>query len=44
MTYTKPEVMVLGPAVEVIQMQLKPRSTGIENARYALVPTYDLDE
>jgi hypothetical protein len=43
MTYNKPEVTVLGPAVEVIQAQLKPGTTGQDNFR-KLTSAYDLDE
>lgn len=44
MPYIKPELTVLGTAVEVIQMQIKPKTTGIEVGLYRLAPTYDLDE
>jgi hypothetical protein len=44
MTYNKPDVTVLGPAVEVIQMQVKPGTHGTDNVIYAHVPAYDLDE
>jgi hypothetical protein len=46
MTYSKPEVVVLGNSAEVIQMQLKPNSTGAEGppSYTAYVPAYDLDE
>jgi hypothetical protein len=43
MNYNKPEVMVLGAAAEVIQMQLKPGTRGLDGV-YAHVPAYDLDE
>ena len=44
MTYNKPEIEVVGAAVEVIQMQLKPGTTGPDAGHYALVAAYDLDE
>jgi hypothetical protein len=44
MNYSKPEVAVLGAAAKVIQMQIKPKTSGIELGLYRLAPTYDLDE
>lgn len=43
MTYTKPEVAVLGTASQVIMRQLKPGTHGMDGV-YATVPAYDLDE
>jgi hypothetical protein len=47
MSYNTPEVVVLGNADAVIQMQIKPITIGWDGARidgYAFVPAYDLDE
>jgi hypothetical protein len=46
MTYTKPEVAVLGNAVEMILQQQKPNTSGGDPTanHYAFVPAYDLDE
>jgi hypothetical protein len=42
-TYTKPEVAVLGAASQVIMRQLKLGTHGMDGV-YAIVPAYDLDE
>jgi hypothetical protein len=44
MTYTKPEVAVLGDAVGVIQAQAKPNGSTYDSGVYNAFPAYDLDE
>jgi hypothetical protein len=43
MNYTKPEVAVLGAAVEVILQSQKPGTRGLDGI-FKQVPAYDLDE
>jgi hypothetical protein len=46
MTYTKPEVAVLGKAAVVIESTIRPKGMGVLDAWHVLAPTpaYDLDE
>lgn len=44
MTYSKPEVAVLGDAARVIETLGKPYSNMQDGAEFDLHPAYDLDE
>ena len=47
MTYTKPEVAVLGQAAVVIESTIFPKNGGVSdhmNNSLAVTPAYDLDE
>lgn len=44
MTYTKPEVAVLGQAISVMEQRIKGHVGTIESVHWRITPAYDLDE